>query len=132
MIARGATTIWEWWDGVDGGAVRGSLNHYSKGAVVAFLYTHVAGIRIPDSPGLAEAGYRQVTIAPRPGGGLTEARASVDTPRGTIASSWRIRESAFHLEVEIPDGTRATVVLPEGTRHEVEGGPHRFEARLGG
>jgi alpha-L-rhamnosidase len=48
MLDAGATTVWEWWDGVDDGAVRGSLNHYSKAAVLSFLYTHVTGIRLAE------------------------------------------------------------------------------------
>ncbi|MGR7000555.1 alpha-L-rhamnosidase-related protein [Yinghuangia aomiensis] len=52
MIDRGATTIWEEWHGIDAeGKAHASLNHYSKGAVISFLHTHVAGIRPP-----AEAG----------------------------------------------------------------------------
>jgi alpha-L-rhamnosidase len=58
MLERGATTIWERWDGVGG-----SLNHYSKGAVASFRYTHVAGLR-PITPG-----YRRFAVEPRPGGG---------------------------------------------------------------
>lgn len=130
MIERGATTIWEWWDGVDSGAIHGSLNHYSKGAVIAFLYTHVAGIRIPADPGPDAAGYRELMIAPRPGGGLTSARASVDSPAGTVTSSWRIADGRFLLEAEIPIGSRATVVLPDGTRHSVTAGVHSFAMSL--
>ncbi|MFC0681524.1 family 78 glycoside hydrolase catalytic domain [Lysobacter korlensis] len=126
MLDRGATTIWEWWDGVDGGTARGSLNHYSKGAVVSFLYTHVAGIRLPENPAPDSAAYCAVTIAPQPGGGITWARASVRTRRGRVASAWSIDDEAFRLEVEIPDGTAATVVLPDGRRHVSEPGTHRF------
>lgn len=42
MIDRGATTIWEHWDGIDAkGTPSGSLNHYSKGAVIGFLHRYV-------------------------------------------------------------------------------------------
>ena len=44
MIDRGATTVWERWNGVDEhGIAHESLNHYSKGSVVSFLHRHVAG-----------------------------------------------------------------------------------------
>ena len=66
MLDRGATTAWEWWDAVaDDGSVRGSLNHYSKAAVVSFLYTHVAGIRLDEVADAASVAYRRVRIAPR-------------------------------------------------------------------
>ena len=46
MIDRGATTIWEDWEGIDdSGAAHESLNHYSKGAVIRFLHTHTLGLR---------------------------------------------------------------------------------------
>jgi alpha-L-rhamnosidase len=44
MIDRGATTVWENWEGLDGDG-KGSLNHYSKGAVVSFLHTHTVGLQ---------------------------------------------------------------------------------------
>jgi alpha-L-rhamnosidase len=71
MLEVGPTTMWEWWDGVTDQGARGSLNHYSKGAVGSFLYTHLAGIRLPENPAQEEAAYRHLTIAPRPGGGIT-------------------------------------------------------------
>ena len=68
MLEHGATTAWEWWDAIgDDGSVRGSLNHYSKAAVVSFLYTHVAGIRLDAVPDAASAAFRRVRIAPVPG-----------------------------------------------------------------
>jgi alpha-L-rhamnosidase len=47
---RGATTVWEEWEGVDGhGVPHASLNHYSKGAVAAFLHR----LRRRAAPGFA-------------------------------------------------------------------------------
>ena len=47
MIDRGATTIWEMWDGVDEkGKAHFSLNHFSLGSVISFMHTHIAGIRL--------------------------------------------------------------------------------------
>lgn len=128
MLAHGATTMWEWWDGVTDDGVRGSLNHYGKGAVASFLYTHVAGIRLPEDPGPGEAGYARVLIAPVPGGGITHARASVQTRQGRLSSSWRLSDAGFELNIEIPTGTRADVVLPDGSIHAAEGGRHRFRS----
>jgi alpha-L-rhamnosidase len=43
MIDRGATTMWEPWNGVDEfGVPHESLNHYSKGAVASFLHRYTA------------------------------------------------------------------------------------------
>ncbi|MGK5683909.1 family 78 glycoside hydrolase catalytic domain [Actinoplanes sp. URMC 104] len=128
MIDRGATTIWERWDGVTGDRAQGSLNHYSKGAVVAFLHTHVAGIRLPADPGPGEAGYRRFVIQPRPGGELTWAQAEHDSPYGLVRSAWRLEHGRFRLDVEIPAGTRAEVRLPDGRRIDAAPGRHCYDA----
>ena len=84
MVDRGATTVWEEWEGVDGrGVPHASLNHYSKGAVAAFLHRYVAGLR------LGRAGrYRTFEVRPRPGGGITSATARHISPFGPIEVSW--------------------------------------------
>lgn len=131
MLEHGATTAWEWWDAIgDDGSVRGSLNHYSKAAVVSFLYTHTAGIRLDPVPDAASSAFGRVRIAPVPGGGLTWARAAIDTPRGPVRSAWRLDGDAFALDVDIPDGTTASVQLPDGAAHPISAGSHTFTASL--
>ena len=129
MIDAGATTIWENWDGPEGGGDGGvgSLNHYSKGAVVSFLHRHVAGLR-PDD---AHPGYERFTIAPMPGGGLTSAEAVHDARRGRVRSAWRIEDGTFTLEVEVPPGAEADVVLPDGTRHRAGPGSSTYRCPAG-
>ncbi|HET8631741.1 MAG TPA: family 78 glycoside hydrolase catalytic domain, partial [Thermomicrobiales bacterium] len=97
-IRHGATTIWERWDGWT--AERGfqdpgmnSFNHYALGAVGAWLYRAVAGIDTdPERPG-----YRHIVFHPRPGGGLTYARAELRSPYGPITSHWTIAGDTFTL-----------------------------------
>ncbi|GGM82760.1 family 78 glycoside hydrolase catalytic domain [Dactylosporangium sucinum] len=128
MLAQGATTIWENWAPVrdgDPGQVGEpmSLNHYSKGAVISFLHEHVAGIRrLPDSPG-----YRRFRVRPRPGGGLTRARAEHDSPYGRIVSAWEIRDGRLLLDVTVPPGTTAQVQLPDGSVHDQFPGSRGYE-----
>ena len=121
MMAAGATTIWENWEGA-AEENPGSLNHYSKGAVVTFLHRYVAGIRPIDG----EPAYRRFEIRPVPGGGLTWAEAELDSPYGRIRSAWRIEGESFDLEVDVPPGTEATVVLPDGSSVTVAPGHHVF------
>lgn len=123
MLDGGATTMWEWWDalGADG-TVRGSLNHYSKGAVASFLHTHVAGLRLPEVPGPADAGYRRIRIAPVPGAGLTAASVIHETVAGPLSLSWRISDGGFHLDVRLPATTVAEVDLPDGSTRQLRGG----------
>lgn len=121
MLDRGATTVWEWWDGVDAdGRARDSLNHYSKGAVIGFLHRYTAGIR------LMAPGHRAFRVEPVPGGGLTSASAVHDSPYGRIGSAWTLTDGRLRLEVEVPPGTTAEVVLPSSVQ-VIGPGVHLFE-----
>ena len=122
MVDRGATTVWEHWDGVDEhGVPHDSLNHYSKGAVVSFLHRYTAGLQ------LVEPGWRRFRVRPRPGGGLTRAEAAHESPYGRIESSWRVDGGTFTLRVVVPAGTRAEVVLPSGTTSTAGPGTHTYQ-----
>jgi alpha-L-rhamnosidase len=125
MIDAGATTIWERWDGVDSaGTASGSLDHYSKGAVLNFLHQFVAGIRPAAVSTAQTVGWKKFVIAPKPGGGISSARAFHDGPFGRISASWTLEKSGFRLAVEVPPGTIATVELPDGTAHLRGPGTH--------
>ena len=123
MITKGATTIWENWRGIDDdGVPHDSLNHYSKGAVISFLHRYTAGIRVGDQPA-----YRTFRIEPVPGGGLTSAAAAHESPYGRIESSWTLNRGALRLEVLVPPGTTAEVVLPGRPAQRTGPGRHCFE-----
>lgn len=127
QIAHGATTIWERWDGwtESGGfqaAEMNSFNHYALGAVGEWLYSGVAGI------GQRSAAYRDIVIAPVPGGTLTWARARQTTVRGVIESCWRTDGDRLVVEVDLPPGPDCEVLLPGGTRHVVAPGQHTVTA----
>ncbi len=111
-ITRGATTMWERWDGIrpdssfeDAGM--NSFNHYAFGAVGDWMYRTIGGINLdPRSPG-----GKRVRIAPRPGGGLSYARTSLETLYGTVVSSWRLDGAGYVLAVTVPPNTAAEVTL---------------------
>lgn len=119
MVDKGATTVWEDWEGLGPeGAPRASLNHYSKGAVISFLHTHVAGLQLLDEA----PAYRKLRVAPQPGGGLSWAEVVHDSPYGRIETAWRLEGARFELVVTAPPGTTADVVLPDGRQHTAEPG----------
>src|ERR1700722_13954231 len=121
MVDRGATTMWEDWEGVDArGIPRGSLNHYSKGTVAAFLHRYVAGLRP------VEPGYRVFEVCPRPGGGISWASARHDGPFGQIDVTWRVDGGSMELDVLVPGGSRATVVMPGADPHDAGPGRHHW------
>jgi alpha-L-rhamnosidase len=126
MLDRGATTMWEWWDGVDAdGRPHDSLNHYAKGAVIGFLHRHTAGIRLGDDPA-----YRSFRIEPVPGGGLASASAAHESPYGRIESAWTLVDGVLRLDVLVPPGTSAEVVLPGGRPQRVGPGRHGFSTAM--
>ena len=112
-VNKGATTIWERWDSIrpDGSFQNpgmNSFNHYAYGAIGDWLYRVVAGIELDP----AEPGYKHVLFQPQPGGGLTHARATLDSPYGLVASAWDLTEAGLHLRVTVPPNAHATVRLP--------------------
>ena len=86
-LTKGATTIWERWDGIKPDGTfqdpgMNSFNHYAYGAIGEWMYRIVTGIELDE----AHPGYKHVLIQPQPGGGLTFANASVESIYGRVAS----------------------------------------------
>ncbi len=125
-VKKGATTIWEHWnslkpDGSFQDPLMNSFNHYANGAIADWLYQVVAGIR------QAEPGFKNIIIQPIPGGGLTYAKASYQSMYGRILSAWKIIDSKFILEIQIPPNTHAQIYLPDGSLpNQVGSGCYRF------
>ncbi len=125
-VKKGATTIWEDWDGIgEHGTPKASLNHYSKGAVGSWLYQVVAGID------LGTPGYKHIRFRPRPGGGLTAASARYHSLYGEIASSWQMRDGRFALTITVPANTTAAVFLPGAEASQVTEGGQTVETAEG-
>jgi alpha-L-rhamnosidase len=131
-VKQGATTIWERWDGIkpDGSfqdAGMNSFNHYAYGAIGEWLYQVVAGIEVdPDAPG-----YKRILIQPQPGGGLTYARAALDSMYGRIESKWTLNDDLFQLEVTIPPNTEAVVHVPTSRVENITEQGHALEQVAG-
>ncbi len=127
-VKMGATTIWERWDGLDengvcpigddGTDMMISYNHYASGAVGDFLYRRVAGIEA------VEPGYKTFAVKPLVGGGITWARAHVDTPYGRVSSDWKAEGKNFTVTVRVPVGTVCRLTLPDGSGQELTSGVH--------
>ncbi len=112
-ITHGATTMWERWDGWTpekgfNDAGMNSYNLYAYGAVGEWMYSTIAGIDLDQ----ARPGYRHIVIRPNPGGGLTHARAKLDSLYGVIESAWKLSGGMLELYVTIPANTTATLYLP--------------------
>ena len=86
-----------------------SFNHYAYGAIGQWMYEGIAGIRP------LKAGYKEIQIAPTPGGPLTSAEASYNSPYGVIKSAWKIEDGVFELKASIPPNTSANISVPANT-----------------
>ena len=119
MPKNGATTVWEAWEGTatkQGGIA--SLNHYSKGAVCRWLFDTMCGIRVD--------GENHFSIAPRPGGHFTHAKASYTSVYGRVESGWERTEAGYAYAVTVPAGCTATLTLPGREAVVLPAGTHTF------
>lgn len=114
MPKMGATTIWESWEGEFGQGGIASMNHYSKGACVEWLFTTMCGINVE--------GKNHFVIAPKPGGEFDHAKASYDSVFGKVESGWKMKNGKYEFHIVIPSNCTATVSLPDGTVREVKAG----------
>ncbi|NCC64759.1 MAG: alpha-L-rhamnosidase, partial [Spirochaetia bacterium] len=115
QVKKGATTIWEHWDGIkpDGSmwsANMNSFNHYAYGAIGEWLYRVVAGLEIDEK----SPGYKHSIIAPRIGGNLSFAQAKYRSIYGEVSVRWDVeKQKTILLTACIPPNTSATIRLHE-------------------
>lgn len=100
MIDQGPGSMWEHWNG------GGSRNHPWTGVIDAWFYRMYAGIAA------ASPGYRTLTIKPFVPADLTWIKASQRTPYGMVSSAWRKQDGRLTLDIDVPVGTSATVLVP--------------------
>jgi alpha-L-rhamnosidase len=120
MVGRGATTVWELWNGDTADIAMNSGNHVMLiGDGVSWLYEDLAGIRSdPDQPG-----YRHILMRPMPVADLTSVRSALVGPYGRIASAWLLEDGRFTWDVTVPPNSTATLEIPASSAETVtEGG----------
>jgi alpha-L-rhamnosidase len=116
MVASGATTIWELWNGDHGDPLMNSGNHVMQiGDLCTWLHEYVAGI----APDESRPGFRHVLMRPRAVGELAWARASHVSLYGPIASEWNTAGGRFEWHISLPPNTTATVFVPAQDPREV-------------
>lgn len=128
-VTMGATTVWERWDSMlpDGTINPGemtSFNHYALGAVADWMHRVVGGLA-PLKPG-----YASVLVAPQPGGGLTEAATSLETPHGRVSVRWSLDGDLLTVDTELPEGVDGILRLPGREDQQLSGGPVSVTAEL--
>ena len=129
-IDRGATTIWERWDGWTEAAgfqaiAMNSFNHYSLGSVGEWLYRSIGGI----DQAYGSVGYHTVRIAPLVVPELSPVKTWLETPRGRVEVEWRVDTTEVRLRVEIPPGTNAEIAFGD-VQMQVGAGNHECVSPL--
>lgn len=120
-VKKGATTIWEEWEGVDAdGKLCGtSFNHYAFGCVCDFIYRRIGGIK------RLAPGFEKVRIEPELVEGVDEVFQELKTVRGTVKLRWKKEAEGIRIQVEIPANMRA-VIKEQGKEKEVCQGTYRY------
>ena len=123
-ISKGATTIWEHWDGIRPDdsiwpAKMNSFNHYAYGAVGDWMYGVMAGINTVDEA----PGFAKIHFAPIPDDRVDWFKAEIDTASGIASSRWWHENGKLHYEIITP--TEATAII-DGKEYTLSPGTHTF------
>lgn len=118
MVANGANTMWETWDG------SASRNHPPFCLISGYFYKYLAGIRcVSEYPG-----FKRFVIDPSVVGDLTFVEAWHDSMYGRIESGWKRDGERLTLDVTVPVNTSAVVHVPAASAE----GDHRIGPSGGG
>lgn len=121
-ISKGATTIWEHWDGIKpNGDIwpvsMNSYNHYAYGAVGDWMYGVMAGINTVES----SPGFAKVHFSPVPDERVDWFRAEIDTAFGKVSSYWWHEDDKVRYEIVTP--VESTAVI-DGKSYNLLPGKH--------
>ena len=122
-IEQGATTIWERLnsytrtDGFGRNNRMNSFNHYSFGAVGAWMYNYSLGIQRDET----SPGFKQFVLKPMPDptGKMTYARGYYDSMYGRIESGWKVESGVIRYTFTVPANTTAILYLPAASLRDV-------------
>lgn len=123
-ISKGATTIWEHWDGIKpNGDIwpvsMNSYNHYAYGAVGDWMYGVMAGINtVEEFPGFAK-----INFTPTPDDRIDWFKAETETSYGKVSSRWWHENGKVHYEIVTPVESVAVI---EGKAYTLSPGKHIF------
>ena len=118
MAKENTGTIWEGWEGPKSQAGIASLNHYSKGAMVEWLYKSMVGIKV--------RGENKFEISPIIGEGIEFAKGSYNSLYGNITSEWKKQNNVVVFDIVVPVNTSATFIY-NGITKNLDPGKYHFE-----
>ncbi|WP_319500111.1 family 78 glycoside hydrolase catalytic domain [uncultured Draconibacterium sp.] len=101
-LTLGATTSWEQW------STEGSHNHPMFGGGLVWLYRQLAGMQADEN----NPGYRHIIFHPQPVDEMEFAKYYNNTPYGKAGIKWQHDEGKLNVDITVPVGCTATVILP--------------------
>ena len=105
QLKQGATSLTESWAALK----NVSNNHMMLGHLMEWFYAGLGGIYQSEN----SVAYSEIIIAPKPVGNIKWVKCSFNSIKGKISSNWKIDDESFILNIEIPENTKATVILPD-------------------
>ena len=122
MRRAGSTTIWEYWPH----AIRDrSHNHPMFGAISAYLFDFILGIRAQDN----SPAYQELLIEPVLSDVINEASGFRNIPSGTVGVSYRKEKDEITFQINIPQN-QAAVFRFNGTTYTLNSGTNTFTLPL--
>lgn len=119
MAEKGATTIWELWNGDTANPEMNSGNHVMLlGDFISFAYQNLAGIQSDTE----EVAFKKIIMKPDLDiQELSFVNASYKTPYGNAASSWKKNFKQVDWNITVPANSRAVLYFPKNSINISEG-----------
>jgi alpha-L-rhamnosidase len=123
-VVNGSSSIWERLNsytvenGFGGNNSMNSFNHYSFGAVAAWMYHYSLGIQRDLNVPAFKSFILQPTLDPN--GEITSASGYFDSMYGRIKSEWKIENGTLVYSCTVPANTSATLYLPAKQINQVK------------
>jgi alpha-L-rhamnosidase len=116
MVANGATTIWELWNGNTADPKMNSQNHVMLlGDLIVWMYEDLGGIK----SSTLRPGFKLIEMKPCFVDGLDHVKASYHSMYGLIKSEWRNDNKKFTWNITIPGNTKAVVYVPSASANSI-------------
>lgn len=117
MAKNNTGTIWEGWEGPKSQQGISSLNHYSKGVMVEWLFNGMCGINVDKE--------NRFILKPIIGGNVDFAKASYQSIYGKVSLSWKKENGKVIINITVPSNTEAEFIY-ENTKQELKSGSYEF------
>ncbi len=127
MVKKGATTIWELWNGDAANPVMNSGNHQMLlGDLLIWYYEYLAGIKTDAK----QTAFKKIIMHPVFPDGLNFVRASLETKYGEVKSEWHKSDQRLDWTITIPPNASAEITFPTAEINKIKEGDKQLPAEL--